>query len=110
MCCIFTLNLKPDIMKKVLLIIGTICLIAVLSINNENETNLLALNDTDEKVVICHIPPGNPDNAHAIEVSINAVDAHLAHGDSIGDCSNNDADVPASGDDAHRTNNTFLPE
>lgn len=38
------------------------------------------------KVVICHVPPGNPDNAHTIEVSENAVDAHLAHGDYLGAC------------------------
>ena len=40
----------------------------------------------DDKVIICHIPPGNPDNAHEIEVSVNAVPAHLAHGDNVGSC------------------------
>ncbi len=35
----------------------------------------------EEKVLICHIPPGNPENAHTISVSVNAVPAHLAHGD-----------------------------
>lgn len=44
------------------------------------------------KVVICHIPPGNPDNAHAIEISVNALPAHLAHGDSVGDCNDCDDD------------------
>lgn len=39
-----------------------------------------------EKVLICHIPPGNPENAHTISVSVNAVPAHLAHGDSEGPC------------------------
>ena len=38
------------------------------------------------KVTICHIPPGNPDNAHEITVSISAVPAHLAHGDDLGTC------------------------
>lgn len=38
------------------------------------------------KVVICHIPPGNPDNAHTIEVGEAAVRAHLDHGDYIGPC------------------------
>ncbi len=33
------------------------------------------------KVTICHIPPGNPDNAHFITISIRALPAHLAHGD-----------------------------
>jgi hypothetical protein len=38
------------------------------------------------KVTICHIPPGNPGNAHAITVGEPAVPAHLAHGDSMGGC------------------------
>jgi hypothetical protein len=38
------------------------------------------------KVVICHIPPGNPDNAHTISVSKSAVPAHLAHGDELVPC------------------------
>jgi hypothetical protein len=39
-----------------------------------------------EKVLICHIPPGNPANAHTIFVSSNAVPAHLRHGDTLGVC------------------------
>jgi hypothetical protein len=38
------------------------------------------------KVTICHVPPGNPDNAHTVTVSRNALDAHLAHGDYKGPC------------------------
>jgi hypothetical protein len=40
----------------------------------------------EEKVLICHIPPGNPENPQTISVSVNAVPAHLAHGDSEGPC------------------------
>lgn len=43
-----------------------------------------------EKVTICHVPPGNPNNAYPITISINALNAHLAHGDVIGDCSSPD--------------------
>jgi hypothetical protein len=40
-----------------------------------------------EKVTICHIPPGNPENAHTITISINALQTHIdQHGDSIGEC------------------------
>lgn len=39
-------------------------------------------------VTICHIPPGNPANAHTITISINALPAHLAHGDYEGSCEN----------------------
>jgi hypothetical protein len=45
-----------------------------------------ALADSEGKVDICHIPPGNPANAHIINVSWNAVPAHLAHGDQLGQC------------------------
>jgi hypothetical protein len=41
------------------------------------------------KVVICHIPPGNPSNFHDISVSSKAVPAHLAHGDHEGSCTEN---------------------
>ena len=37
-------------------------------------------------VTICHIPPGNPENAHEITVSIFALPAHLVHGDNPGQC------------------------
>lgn len=39
-----------------------------------------------QKTSICHVPPGNPGNAHTISVAPNAVPAHLAHGDSMGAC------------------------
>ncbi len=39
-----------------------------------------------EKTELCHIPPGNPDNAHTITVGGNAASAHLAHGDTLGPC------------------------
>ena len=38
------------------------------------------------KVLICHVPPGNPDNAHEISVAESAVPAHLGHGDTLGAC------------------------
>jgi len=38
------------------------------------------------KTTICHIPPGNPANAHTITVGNPAVPAHLAHGDKLGAC------------------------
>lgn len=44
------------------------------------------------KVQVCHIPPGNPENVHTITVSENALPAHLAHGDLAGTCNAN-ADV-----------------
>jgi hypothetical protein len=44
------------------------------------------------KVVICHYPPGNPGNRHTIEVGQPAVQAHMAHGDTLGPCSSEKLD------------------
>jgi len=38
------------------------------------------------KVVLCHIPPGNPENPQTVQVSLNAAAAHLNHGDYVGPC------------------------
>ena len=48
--------------------------------------------DDDKKITICHIPPGNPNNFQQILVSVNATEAHLAHGDTKGACQSNDDD------------------
>ena len=42
----------------------------------------------NNKVKVCHIPPGNPQNAKTLCVSCNALAAHIAHGDYLGPCSN----------------------
>jgi hypothetical protein len=39
------------------------------------------------KVDVCHRPPGNPENFHTITINENALDAHLAHSDLVGPCS-----------------------
>jgi len=39
-----------------------------------------------KKTTVCHIPPGNPANAHTICVGNDAVPAHLDHGDFLGTC------------------------
>lgn len=46
-----------------------------------------AASSVDGKVTICHIPPGNPANAHEITVGEPAVRAHVErHGDVVGPC------------------------
>jgi hypothetical protein len=44
------------------------------------------------KVMVCHIPPGNPGNRHVIIVGLPAVQAHLAHGDMLGICVDGESD------------------
>jgi hypothetical protein len=38
------------------------------------------------KVCLCHVPPGDPADAHTICVGAPAVRAHLGHGDTMGAC------------------------
>ena len=45
-----------------------------------------------KKIEICHVPPGNPDNVHTLSISVNAMRAHLAHGDYIDECAENGED------------------
>jgi hypothetical protein len=57
--------------------------------------------ESPKKVLICHIPPGNPDNAHTICVGAAAVKAHERnHGDPVGACEGEgDGDEGDEGDD-----------
>lgn len=50
--------------------------------NNNNGNG----NSNNQFVTICHIPPGNPNNPQTITISVNALQAHLDHGCSIGSC------------------------
>ena len=43
-------------------------------------------NSGNQKVEVCHVPPGNSGNAHTICIDESAVPAHLAHGCSLGSC------------------------
>ncbi len=43
-------------------------------------------NDDKTKTTICHIPPGNPANAHTITIAESAWRAHKKHGDYQGEC------------------------
>ncbi len=43
------------------------------------------IND-DKKVTLCHQPSNSKSNSVTIEVSSNAVEKHLAHGDTLGSC------------------------
>ncbi|MGB1308024.1 MAG: hypothetical protein ACPG6B_03880 [Oceanihabitans sp.] len=64
-------------------IVYFLTLIFIFCLTTSNSTTSKA---KGEKVTICHIPPGNPENSHEITVSVNAISAHLAHGDLLGGC------------------------
>jgi hypothetical protein len=57
-------------------VIGVILLITVVTFGFKQVVVL-------DKVTVCHVPPGNPGNCQEISVSLNALDAHLDHGDNL---------------------------
>jgi hypothetical protein len=65
----------------------------------EHGAHLHACDPSDhKKTTICHIPPGNPANAHTICVGNAAVPAHLHnHGDSLGICAHETPCPPPAG-------------
>jgi hypothetical protein len=74
-------------MKKYILLLGVILFAFVFTSNTKDNKQ------SREKITICHIPPGNPENAHSIEIDIHAWPAHEAHGDVIGDCDAEDSNT-----------------
>jgi hypothetical protein len=42
--------------------------------------------NNNNKVLVCHLPPGNPQNVQSICIAPSAVPAHLDHGDFLGVC------------------------
>ena len=42
--------------------------------------------DGEIKSAICHMPPGNPANSKTLYLPATAIQAHLGHGDKLGEC------------------------
>lgn len=40
----------------------------------------------EEKVTVCHLPPGNPAKAKTLSIGMDSVADHLGHGDTLGPC------------------------
>ena len=82
-------------MKKIL--IGTLALVVSILGLGSVVTNAANAKPND-KVVICHVPPGNPENAHRVEVNKNGLKGHLdnngkLHGlDYFGECKSGPTD------------------
>lgn len=62
------------------------------SVESLDESAYPEVGSNNNKTTICHIPPGNPANAHTISVGNGAVNAHLNHGDYLGPCDFSDGD------------------
>jgi hypothetical protein len=74
-------------------------------VGQEDDGDDSADDEEDEdgvKALICHIPPGNPDNARSLWVDEDDVTDHLEHGDYEGDCGSQPPDDDLSGDDGQQ--------
>lgn len=60
--------------------------------------NLEITRTEEQKITICHYPPGNTENPQQIEIPLSAWPAHQAHGDVMGSC-------PASNGNSNETPN-----
>ena len=49
--------------------------------------------NAQNNVTICHLPPSNPNNKQTLDVALSLVNAHLAHGDWVGDCNSCDPTI-----------------
>jgi uncharacterized repeat protein (TIGR01451 family) len=61
------------------------------------EVDDISCGNNGNKILICHIPGGNPANAQTLCINPNAVTAHLAHGDICGPCVANNQQLVIGG-------------
>ena len=60
---------------------------------------------SEQKITICHIPPGNNGNPQTIEIPLSAWPAHQAHGDVLGPCAEEPAGNNNNGQGSNSNNN-----
>jgi hypothetical protein len=78
-----TTTLAPTTTTTTLAPTTTTTTLAPTTTTTSTTTTTLPGND---KVTICHIPPGRSAKAHTLSVNVMAVPAHLRHGDTLGPC------------------------
>ncbi|MFZ8908979.1 MAG: DUF11 domain-containing protein, partial [Nitrosopumilaceae archaeon] len=70
-------------METRVLLVFVILLSSIFTIPGFSQTALAA---PEDKISICHLPPGNPENIQTITVGQISLQAHLDHGDDLGTC------------------------
>ena len=78
--------MKTMIKAKILLLIFLTAGASVAITHPDTGKVSSSKNNMEEKVLICHSPPGNSSAKQDLWVSASSVAAHLAHGDALGSC------------------------
>ncbi len=73
-------------------------LTSIFTIMNEDEGG----EQQEEKVTICHIPPGNPSKAKTLSIDADDVQSHLNHGDYQGECSTSSTSTLSSSEHSNK--------
>jgi len=82
-------------LKALVLLVGSIAFAGCLQLSTDSREGAIdSAACNGNKVEMCHVPPGNPDNAHTICIGAAAVDAHVGHGDHPGSCDEGDDPEP----------------
>ncbi len=87
--------------KKLTVCFSALCIMVLFSImENSNQSVVYGGGCGSEQVTICHIPPGNPENAQTLTVSIMAWNGHLRNnGGNHNGCHLGACEVDSGGDD-----------
>ena len=73
------------------------------SVTETITVNYAPLEIQEQKITICHYPPGNNGNPQTLEIPLSAWPAHQAHGDVLGPCPESNPDN--QGGDGNQDNN-----
>jgi len=86
----FNYNVASDVLTLDYVLTGNTTFVIAASNANGSDSKTLVVNYTvpvvDPEIVICHKPPGNPENTQQLTIPQSAWAAHQAHGDVLGAC------------------------
>ncbi len=99
-------TVSPSSANETRLVVSSKTLLASAS----NNPSVRKKEKKEDKVAVCHIPQGNPAEAHTINISMKTYEkSHKKHGDTLGECGSSSSDDQGNTGDADTgTDNTVI--